>query len=254
MDAVGPLTRGVVDAAVVLQALAGPAPDAPYNAGRECGDLFEPDLPPLDFFRVAVVEDGLARPDAPAAEREVCETVARAADLLASLGCRMVGLAGPEFAEARTAAFTITLADAAAIHAGRLHDHSDRITPSVRQRLEIGRELTGPQVAEAHHRREELRWRFATLARGLDALLLPTTPTTAHRFDPKLAQATARFTAPFNLLGWPAISIPCGLSSKGLPIGVMLAAKPFEEAKLVKLALALEEAMGIARFHPPGYF
>jgi aspartyl-tRNA(Asn)/glutamyl-tRNA(Gln) amidotransferase subunit A len=91
---------------------------------------------------------------------------------------------------------------------------------------------------------------FHTLFRGIDCLLTPTTPITAPRIgqteitldgvEHDTRMLTTRFVRGFNVLGFPALSIPCGLSSEGLPIGLQLAARPFEENLLLMLGEALE--------------
>ena len=97
---------------------------------------------------------------------------------------------------------------------------------------------------------EEFRCAFS----GFDALVLPTTPEPACLIpddDPASTPARMRNTMPFNALGLPAITVPAGLDSRNMPIGVQFVAQPFSESRLLQIAYAYEQALGLEDFHPP---
>jgi aspartyl-tRNA(Asn)/glutamyl-tRNA(Gln) amidotransferase subunit A len=101
---------------------------------------------------------------------------------------------------------------------------------------------------------------FSKIWKHLDCLMTPATPTTAPKigemsvtlgsFTEDVRTAATRLTRPFNVLGWPALALPCGFSNAGLPIGLQLVAPPQQEDTLLQAAAALEDAFGIAGRHP----
>jgi aspartyl-tRNA(Asn)/glutamyl-tRNA(Gln) amidotransferase subunit A len=93
-----------------------------------------------------------------------------------------------------------------------------------------------------------MRRRFEGFFRDYDILLLPTTPIPAPLIEGtdaiEQARRLTRFTAPFNLTGLPALSVPCGFTASGLPLGLELVAKPRAEAKVLQAGHAFEQATG----------
>jgi aspartyl-tRNA(Asn)/glutamyl-tRNA(Gln) amidotransferase subunit A len=113
-------------------------------------------------------------------------------------------------------------------------------------RLRTGQTFTGTDYAQARRDRDELRREWLGFLSEHDVILSPTTVIAAPTRDGQDAVAAAQRltanTAPFNLTGLPAISIPCGFTQTGLPIGLQLAAGPWREALLLRVARAYERA------------
>ncbi len=112
--------------------------------------------------------------------------------------------------------------------------HPDWFGADVRERLESGRSSTSTEYSLARRTQAEMNHRFAQFFEQYDFLLLPTTPIPAPLIEGsdavEQARRLTRFTAPFNLTGLPAISVPCGFSKEGLPIGLQIIAKAWNEA------------------------
>ena len=240
LDHAGPMTRTVRDAAIVLDAIAGYDADDPSSVDRPAPDS------------LAHIEDGVrgmtlglprehffAR-----AESEVGVLVRVASRVLESAGARLVEVSMPWIDEVTETQATILGADAAAYHRERLETRAEDFGSDVRRRLERGRARTGPEVSAARHIRTRLHRDMEMLLLDVDALLMPTTPIAAPpRLGQDAVEAAARltsFTAPFNLTGVPAISIPCGFTKQGLPVGLQLASAPWTEGKLLRVARAYE--------------
>jgi aspartyl-tRNA(Asn)/glutamyl-tRNA(Gln) amidotransferase subunit A len=140
----------------------------------------------------------------------------------------------------------MTPADGAAYHRDRLAEHPDWFGNDVRLRLETGRAFSSTDYSLARKTQSETKHRLARLFREYDALLLPSTPITAPLIEGndalEQARRLTRFTAPFNLSGLPAISLPCGFSAAGLPIGLQVVCGAWREASLLRLARAYEAA------------
>jgi len=141
---------------------------------------------------------------------------------------------------------TILATDAAAYHAEHLRDRADDIGADVLARLRVGQDVSGAQYALARRRRDEIRREVLTLFARYDVLATPATAIVAPLAEGADAlAAAARLTAttsPFNLTGLPAISVPCGYTTGGLPVGLQIAGGPWREATVLRVARAYERA------------
>jgi aspartyl-tRNA(Asn)/glutamyl-tRNA(Gln) amidotransferase subunit A len=145
----------------------------------------------------------------------------------------------------------LLLSEAAAVHQANLRRRSD-FGADVLGLLDQGSLIPAADYVNAQRQRRRFLGQFHRLFRGIDCLLTPTTPMPA----PRIGQAevelegakhdtrmlATRFVRGFNVLGFPALSIPCGVSPEGLPIGLQMAARPFEEDLLLMLGEALERS------------
>ena len=149
----------------------------------------------------------------------------------------------------------ITQADAAAFHRERLQEHPDWFGEDVWQRLEFGRALTSTQYSLAMRSRLEGKRKIENLFTKYDLLMLPTTPVTAPLMEGtdgvNAAKLLTRFTSPFNLAGIPALSLPCGFSEAGMPVGLQLVARAWDETRLLQAGYAYEKNTGWEKYHPP---
>jgi aspartyl-tRNA(Asn)/glutamyl-tRNA(Gln) amidotransferase subunit A len=237
MDHVGPLCRSVEDAGILYDALRGVATEH-----REPAPLGGLTLGiPRGYF-LAILD-----PQVGAAFDAAC---ARAADAGASL--EEVDI--PHAADIAPIYLHIVLAEAAAYHAKMLDSRADDYTPSVRIRLEMGRYILAEDYVRALRGRQVLTGEVDAALRGRDALLLPALAIPA----PKLGAATVRvggsdepvrnvmlrLTQLFNVTGHPAISIPCGKTAEGLPIGAQLVGALNRTSDLLRVAAAAEPYFG----------
>jgi aspartyl-tRNA(Asn)/glutamyl-tRNA(Gln) amidotransferase subunit A len=133
-----------------------------------------------------------------------------------------------------------------------LRERPDDYTRAVRERLELGAITPAVSYIQAQRVRRRITDDFLTAMDGVDFLAMPTGPTaatplegdlvTSDEADPALLAALINFTGPFDLTGFPAVSIPCGFTRGGLPIGLQLVGKPYAEASLLASARAYEQA------------
>ena len=242
LDHVGPMARTVRDTAILLQAIAGYDPE----------DTASIDMPVPDYAENLDGEVGLrgARIGVPKtfffeeAEPEVIEAVRAAIAVLRDLGGTIVEVDLREAAELAKATGVILLADAAALHRERFESQPEKFGPDVLDRIKAGRAFTATDYALAKHAQRRWKHQLGKVFASLDALATPTTPIAAPRIDePEAGARLPCFTRPFNLAGTPAISMPCGFVSGGrLPIGMQLVAKWWDEATLLRVAHAYEQA------------
>jgi aspartyl-tRNA(Asn)/glutamyl-tRNA(Gln) amidotransferase subunit A len=181
----------------------------------------------------------------------VGEKVEKAISQLSKLGGKVVEFEIPNLKYGLAAIFAIELASSTAWHdpslaAGMTADYQS----DVRTLVEIGRFVTAPDYLKAEQLRRVLMEDFAQAFSEIDVVVGPTSPLTAWRIgersvrigdaDESVLAASWRLTYPWNLIGVPALSIPCGIDSRGLPIGLQFAAPPFKEVDLFRLAYAYE--------------
>ena len=250
LDHAGPLARSVRDLAIALQHLAGWDAGDPVAAAVNVDDYVTRLDEGIKGVHV-IVPSGYFFDDI---DPEVEAAVRDAAKTLAGLGAILSERPLPRTAELRETQRAILSVDAATFHRDRLAERPDDFGADVLQRLRAGQEISGVDTARARRTAVEIRREWVSLL-GEDGLLLtPTTPTAAPPREGQDAVATvARLTtntSPFNLTGLPALSIPCGFTREGLPIGLQLAAAPWREALLLRAARAYEAATSWHERHP----
>ena len=138
------------------------------------------------------------------------------------------------------------VSDAAAFHRERLRDAPERFGPGVLTLLQFGASYASSDYALARHTQTQVRREFERFFEKYDVLLTPTTPSAAPLRAGTDAIETGRlltrFTAPYNLTGLPAMSVPCGFTLDGLPIGLQIAGPAWSEARVLRAGHAYEQA------------
>ncbi len=249
LDHVGPLTRTVGDNALLLNALAGYDPKDPYSANRESED-FARDLRrgvrgdviglPGDFYFEHV-------------EDEVEKRVREAIEVFRSLGAEIREVGIPHLWETLKAQRLTLAADAYAIHEERLKTDPDRFDGEVRERLLDGERLKAHRYASAQQRKLLAKEEFSRVLNEVEVLLTPTLPIAATPIDQRdvdiggyeeaVRSAVTRLTGPTNHNGFPSLSVPCGVTTSGLPVGIQIIGRSFDEATLYRFGHAYEEAV-----------
>ncbi|MCW2641116.1 MAG: Amidase [Dactylosporangium sp.] len=257
LDHVGPLTRTVRDAALVMDAI----------AGYDRADPASVDVPVPDF--AASLDAGVAGltigvPVNYYTERvdpEVAAAVSTAIDVLVEQGAqvREVEIPLPEYI--LPTEWGIMLPEASAYHQEMLRDKADLYTDEVRLYLEVGELVLATDYIKALRVRTLIQQRWRDLFESIDVLIAPTLTTPALRADqPEVTwpdgsteSATdtyVRFSAPANVTGLPSLSVPCGFNASGLPIGMQILGRPFAETTLLAAGQAYESATGWAKLAP----
>jgi aspartyl-tRNA(Asn)/glutamyl-tRNA(Gln) amidotransferase subunit A len=247
LDHAGPLTRTVTDAAHLLQVLAGYDPADPACQDQPVPDYAKALGSPVKAMRIGVCRNHFFERN----QEEVERAVEQAIQDFASKGAQIVEFRIPNLQYGLAAIFAIELASSTAYHDVSLRKGLTRhFQPDVRSLVEMGRFVTAPDYLKAEQLRAVLIEDFRRAFEKVDVIVGPTTPITAWKSgewtvkvggqDESVLAASWRFTFPYNLTGLPAISIPCGFDREGLPIGLQIAARPFDEASLLAVAHAYE--------------
>ncbi|MCX5745245.1 MAG: Asp-tRNA(Asn)/Glu-tRNA(Gln) amidotransferase subunit GatA [Proteobacteria bacterium] len=275
LDQVGPITRSVVDAAHVLQAIAGFDP-------RDSTSL---DAPVPDY--AAAIPQGVAglRIGLPSEffdanlDGEVRAAVARATEALRDAGATIVDVSLPHTHLALPAYYLVAPCEASSnlsrydgVRYGARAGSTDLLDlyqrsrgqgfgPEVKRRIMLGTYALRSGYYDAYYKKAQqvrtlIKRDFDAAFATCDAILTPTTPTPAYRFGAKATPLDMYlgdiYTLSCNLAGLPGISVPCGLSSEGLPIGAQLLGKPLDEVTLFRAAATIEATVGLGEARPAG--
>ena len=249
LDHMGPLARSARDAAVTLQSIAG-FDRRDETSSRESVDTY---LPPercsIRGVRIGLPENFYFErldPDVDAAVRRMAKSAE-------SLGAHIIPVRAPDIPALNTVGRIILLAEASALMEKYL-DRRDRFGADVLALLDQGRLLPATDYVNAQRLRRVMQRDFARLWQQVDCLFTPTTPMAAPRIGETTAQlgdqtedvrlAATRLVRGINVLGLPALSMPCGPDRRGLPLGLQIIGRPFDEALILRVAAALEDATG----------
>jgi aspartyl-tRNA(Asn)/glutamyl-tRNA(Gln) amidotransferase subunit A len=257
LDHVGPLTRTVEDAALVLQAIAGPDPKDPSTLGQDMPDFAAGLRKSLAGIRIGVPSDEFHSEMAP----DVRAQFRAALEVLDGIGLELEDVEFPWASEARTAAATVLFAEAASVHERWMSDRAAEYGAETLALLRQGAFLTATQYLRAQRVRALIASEVGTLMERVTALALPTIPIVA----PAIGQGTVtlgerptdargvitRFVRIINFVGLPAISVPCGFGTDGLPVGLQIVGRPNDEPTVLAIAHAYEQATPWHTRRPP---
>lgn len=252
-DHAGPMTRTVEDSAHMLQAIAGYDPRDPTSSRAPVPDYTRSLKEDLRGVTVGLPRHYFFDPD-PGVSAEVVVTVERAVAVLEDLGARVQDVTLPSLYYVRAANSVIMVCEAYAYHEPNLKARPKEFGEIVRGRFRVGGLLTAGDYLQAQRVRTWARREFAEVMRRVDFLVTPTMTQPAAPFEGYDPTSTVRgrsFTAPFNVTGMPAISVPCGFTTDGLPIGMQIAGKPFDEPGIIQAAYSYQQHAGWHEQHPP---
>ena len=249
MDTVGPISRSVEDAAITIQAI----------AGYDTKDTYSWDVPVPDYRRaltgdiqgikMGVIQE---RMDSPNLDPEFRETVAKAISVIGELGASSEDVSIPLAPNAGALTMSILNVEWANLHRPLFEPNFDELDHNNKIRFLTGSIIPAQAYYKAQKIRAVLRQQILDALEKVDVLILPTGPVTAPPVESvpgieskehSLTGLAGRisFTGPFNLAGTPAISVPCGFSAAGMPMGLQIVGKPFDEETVLRVAHAYEQ-------------
>ena len=261
MDAAGPISRTVTDCAATLGAIAGYDPNDPYTRNAPVPNYLEGLDAGIHGLRVGVISD---RVNADGVEPDVRDAVNAAVAHMGELGAEVEEISIPLIADSAAISTTLIYVDATAVHRQGLRDHPEKYDHNNRVRL-----LTGALVpAQAHQKaarlRQMLRDQILGALNRVDVLALPASSVQATPIPTEaglskngkqdfltMLGGRRTYTSPFNVASVPALSINCGFTSDGLPVGLQLVGRPFDEPTVLRAAYAYEQATEWHTRRPP---
>jgi aspartyl-tRNA(Asn)/glutamyl-tRNA(Gln) amidotransferase subunit A len=245
LDHAGPMARSVTDVCIMLEAIAG---DFPRGAARPDYRKLRKNRPrkfrlgwPKQYFFERI-------------DKEVQKAVELAAKCFESLGAAIKEISLPGLEHSVEPSTNIALAEATQYHEskGYFPAQAKKYGEEIRRRLELGREVRAVDYLNALDVKRAVTREFDAAFEEVDAILAPALPIAAPRIGEKeisigadketVRSALVRLNRPANLTGHPALSVPCGFTRSGLPIGLQLIGPNWSEARLLAIALAFEDA------------
>ena len=248
MDTVGPMTRTVEDAALMLNAMVSFDPSDPGSSPHETEDFTSKLGLGIKGITIGVPQEYFYETTSP----EVKEALNSAEKVFESLGAKVIPISIPVLEHSLAISGTIMLTEAASVHERNLKDRPFDIGDDVRLRLTQGSLYSAVDYLKAQRGRHEFNNQIDKAMETVDILLAPTVGIGAPKIDDKTVVLNGveypalalmpRLTRPHNICGLPTISIPCGFTSSGLPIGMQLAGRAFEDSVVIQTANAYENA------------
>ncbi len=261
MDAAGPISRTVRDCAVTLQAIAGFDPNDSYTRNAPVPNYLEGLEAGIQGLRVGVISD---RVNADGVEPEVRDSVTAAVGQLGELGAEVEEVSIPLMAQSAAISTTLIYVDATAVHRRGLQEHPEKYDHNNRVRLLTGALIPAQAHQKANRLRHIMRQHILDALNRVDVLILPTSSVQATPIPTEAGMAKngkedfltmlggrRTYTTPSNLAGVPGLSINCGFTSDGLPVGLQMVGRPFDEATLFRAAYAYEQATDWHTRRPP---
>jgi aspartyl-tRNA(Asn)/glutamyl-tRNA(Gln) amidotransferase subunit A len=259
LDHAGPMARTVQDVALLLQVLAGHDPRDPGSVDEPVpdyaaalgGDVTGRTLGvPTNYFFDRI------EPDVEAAFREAVQILQDAGAVIREIELPLTETYLP-------VVYAIFGAEASAYHQDTLRQKADLYEPDVRALLEVGELIQATDYLRALRVRQLVKQGWRDTFEGLDAMLAPTVGAVAVRADdltvhwPDGSQDSAidvyvKSSAPGNLTGLPALSVPCGFDGQGLPIGMQILGRPFDEGGVLQIGSVYQSATDHANRMPTG--
>ena len=254
MDHVGPMTRSVADAGIMLEAIAGFDVNDPTSLPTPVPNMLEGIGQDLRGVRIGF-DENYATHDI---DVELAEAVRIGVRTLADEGAEIVEVALPDVDEYVSAWPTLCSAEAVLAHAATYPSQRDDYGPWFRGWLDMGAKVTGADYAKANNLRAACTGHLRRVFAEIDVLVCPSMSAPPHRVSPKMLYGTygardlkfQRFTVPFDYNGAPTLSVPCGVNSEGLPLSIQFVGKHLTEPLLCRVGDAYERATPWSDLHP----
>jgi aspartyl-tRNA(Asn)/glutamyl-tRNA(Gln) amidotransferase subunit A len=255
LDHAGPIARTVVDVGLVYQVIAGYDPEDEFSVDRPLGEIVL--RKSLAGIRVGLPEDFFFD----ALQPEVEQAVRKAIEVMRHLGAEIIPVAVPFMPRLVEVARDLLLVEAYAVHANHFRDRPNDLGDDLKALFEKGRELTAQHYVETQRLRHRLCRELEQLFDQVNVIVTPTTPLTAFpigstsvtlggkEYDARAA--ATRFTREFNASGHPALALPCGFDAEGLPIGLQVVGRLWDEAAVLHVGYAYEQATEWHTRRPP---
>ena len=276
LDQVGPFASSVADVAELLQVIAGPDPRDSTCLDAEVPDFSAGHNQPIKGLKVGVIKECF---DAEGLDPEVKASVQASAAQLEALGAELVEVSCPRFNDGIATYYVIAPSEASAnlarydgvkygfraedadsLAAMTARSRAEGFGAEVQRRILIGTYALSAGYVDAYYKKAQqvrtlIRRDFDAAFQSVDVLLTPTAPSTAfkagaHADDPLAMYLADLLTIPVNLAGLPAISVPCGFSAAGLPIGMQLIGNVLDEPRLLQVANQYEQVANVMANRP----
>jgi amidase len=257
LDHIGPMTRSTMDAALMLQAIAGHDSRDPTSLPEPVPDMVTDIASGITGVCIGFDSQYASK----GVDPELAQAVLAGVRVLENLGAVIVPVELPDLARYLAAWPILCSAEAVAAHATTYPSRREEYGPWFRGWLDLGARVSGADYARASNLRNTCNGLLRTLWQPIDVLACPVTPTPPPPVTPEelygpmpdegIDMGWLRFTAPYNFNGTPTLALPCGFSRGGLPLSLQFVGRHFEEALLCRVGHAYEQATSWHTLQPP---
>tara|TARA_B100000029_G_scaffold54152_1_gene49202 strand:+ start:37 stop:795 length:759 start_codon:yes stop_codon:yes gene_type:complete len=251
------MTRTVEDAAITMNVIAGHDPKDVASANVDIPDYTSALTGDVKGLKIGIVKEYFEAPLDPEVRKAVMDAIGQ----LESMGAEVREVSFPMYNQSQAISSAVLMSEATAYHRDLLESDDQSIYEPVRQRLESGLFISAADYLRAQQARTLLDRESRKLLDEVDLLAGPTEPVTAPEIlssrvmageqEIGVVGALTQYTRPYNINGFPAISVPCGFSQSNMPIGLQLAGRPFDELTVLRAAHAYEQATDWHTRRPP---
>ena len=259
MDTVGPISRSTADCALTLAAIAGHDKNDPFTRDAPVPDYLSHLTGDIEGLKIGVIEERIANGTV---DPEIRDAITNAISVLENLGAIIVNISVPMMVHSAIISSAIIASDAASLNTDNIATNLEVFDHNNQIRMLMGSILPGVAYQKAIKLRALLRDQIIDTFKQVDLLLMPTSSIPSPLIPNKAGLSNKQevidafsgrrnFTAPFNLAGNPAISINCGFTNTGLPIGLQIAGQPFDEVTVFRVAHAYEQSTEWHKRMPP---
>lgn len=256
LDHAGPLTRTVEDTALMMQAISGHDPKDPSTSTNPVPDFRAACEGGVRGMKIGIPRHAFTGDDKDV-DAETVAAVERAITDLEEMGADVREVHIPGLEHLRTMGSAIFMSEAYTYYQHLLRSQKEDFGAPFRRYVYAGGLFTGSDYVQALRARAKLKRSVARIFAEVDVMVLPTSSEPASKLDVFAAPDPTRFirgawfTMIFNMTSCPAISLPCGFTEAGLPIGLQIAGSPFDEASVLRAAYAYQQQSGFASMRPP---
>jgi aspartyl-tRNA(Asn)/glutamyl-tRNA(Gln) amidotransferase subunit A len=248
LDHAGPMARTVADTALLLQAMAGPDRRDPSAAQRSVPDYTAALGSDVQGVRLGIPRAYFFE----AADPEVVNAVRQAIETMRQLGATVYEVDLQHVPYGPAASWTIAYTESFAFHRANFFARSHDYTPAFLHKITGAACLTAEERLIAQRLRQVITAEFLAVLATVDVIVTPTTAYPAYPINARSPQVDMRsLTRPISLTGLPALAVPCGFTSLGLPVSMQLVGRAWEERTLLRLAHAYEQTTDWYRRRPP---
>ena len=254
MDHVGPMTRSVADAAIMLEAISGRDRNDKWALKAPVPNMLEETNQGINGVRIGY-DENYATKDVDA---ELAVAVSDGVKQLQELGAEIIDVEVSDIDEYVLAWPTICSWEAVKAHVKCYPSHREHYGPWFQGWLDMGANVTPAEYEKAHKLRTACTKHFRRVFQDIDVLVCPSMSAPPHPITPEMLYGPMetrpakfqRFTVPFNYNGTPTLSVPCGMNSEGLPLSIQFIGKDLSEPLLLQVGHAYESATTWHTLHP----
>ncbi len=251
LDHAGPMARTVEDCGLLLQAIAGHDPKDAASAAVTVPDFAAELDDGVSEMRLGVPREWFDEREG--TNPEIMAAFEAALKVFEGLGARLVKIDAGPFVNSREATMTISMTESAAYHEETLRTRPQDFSADFRDRVRQGSLFSAVDYIQAQRVRTLISAQVEEILKDVEIILSPSGAQPAESFadmDPETRNKTPSYTPTHNLTGIPAMSVPCGFTESGLPMGLQIAGRAFDEATVLRVGQAYEQATAWHERHP----